>query len=98
MARAQRIRVSARADEIDPIRLRPHRYHRLVVGPRSWRPLRIVGTRGVRVGTLRLDGTQRVSFGRVTVAPVAGDAGIEVWRSRHVTLHDLVVTTHVVKA
>ena len=74
--------------------LLPHRYRRLVVGPRSWRPLRIVGMRGVRVGTVRLDGTQRVSFGRVTVAPVAGDAGIEVWRSRHVALHDLVVTAH----
>ena len=76
------------------IRLLPHRYRRLVVGPRSWRPLRIVGRRGVRVGTVRLDGTQRVSFGRVTVAPVVGDAGIEVWRSRHVSLHDLVVTAH----
>ena len=43
---------------------------------------------------VRLDGTQRVSLGRVTVAPVDGDTGIEVWRSRHVALHDLVVTAH----
>ena len=57
------------------IRLLPHRYRRLVVGPRSWRPLRIVGTRGARVGARPCStGTQRVSFGRVTVAPVAGDA------------------------
>jgi hypothetical protein len=74
--------------------LLPHRYARLVVGPRSWRPLRIVGTRGARVGLVRLEGTQRVSLGRVAVAPVGGDARIEVWRSRHVTLHDLAVTAH----
>lgn len=74
--------------------LRPGRYRRLVVGPRSWRPLRIVGTRGVRVGRVRLEGTQRVSLGRVRVGPLGADAGIEVWRSRHVTLHDLVVSAH----
>ena len=72
--------------------LRPGLYRRLIVGPRSWRPLRIVGTRGARVGRLYLDGTRRVSLGRVRVGPIGGDARIEVWRSRHVLLHDLVVS------
>src|SRR5262245_45427129 len=67
-------------------------YRRLVVGPRSWRPLRIVGTRGARVGGVRFERTQRVSLGRVTVTPVAGDAEVELWRSRHIDLHDLRVT------
>jgi hypothetical protein len=74
--------------------LLPGSYRRLVVGPRSWRPLRIVGTRGARVGGVRFDGTQRVSLGRVTVTPVAGDAQLEIWRSRHIDLHDLRVTAH----
>ncbi len=38
------------------------------------------------------DGAQRVSFGRVTVGPIGGDALVEVRASRHVVLHDLVVT------
>ena len=74
--------------------LLPGSYRRLVVGPRSWRPLRIVGTRGARVGGIRFDGTQRVSLGRVLVSPVAGDAEVGVWGSRHIDLHDLRVTAH----
>jgi hypothetical protein len=72
--------------------LRPYRYRQLVVGPRSRRPLRIVGMRGVRVGRLLFTGAQKVSFGRVTVGPVRGDALIEVYQSRDIVLHDLVVT------
>jgi hypothetical protein len=74
--------------------LLPGSYRRLVIGPRSSRPLRIVGRRGARVGGVRFEGTQRVSLGRVVVAPVAGDAEVGVWGSRHVVLHDLRVTAH----
>ena len=72
--------------------LRPHLYRRLELGPRSWRPLRIVGTRGVRVGRVQFTGARRVSFGRVTLGPIGGDALLEVRSSRHIVLHDLVVT------
>ena len=74
--------------------LLPASYRRLVVGPRSWRPLRIVGTRGARVGGVRFDGTQRVSLGGVAITPVSGDAEVGIWRSRHIELHDLRVTAH----
>jgi Right handed beta helix region len=72
--------------------LRPHLYRHLVVGPRSWRRLRIVGMRGARVQSVLFIGTQRVSLGRVTVGPIGADALIEVRASRHVDLHDLVVS------
>jgi hypothetical protein len=72
--------------------LLPRLYRRLVVGSRSARPLRIVGTRGARVESVLLYGTQRVSFGRVTIGPIRADALVEVRRSRHVVLHDLVVS------
>ena len=39
-------------------------YRSLVIPPRSWRPLRIVGMRGVRVQNVLFYETQRVSFGR----------------------------------
>src|SRR5215212_7677724 len=48
--------------------LRPRLYRRLVIGPRSRRPLRIVGLRGARVGSLLFDRTRRVSLGGITVA------------------------------
>jgi hypothetical protein len=72
--------------------LRPHLYRRLVVGSRSARPLRILGTRGARVQSVLFDGAQRVSLGRVTVGPINGHALVEVHASRHIVLHDLVVT------
>lgn len=71
--------------------LRPYLYRQLVVGPRSRRPLRIVGTRGARVERMLFDGAQRVSFGRVTLGPIRGDALLEVHASRSIVLHDLVV-------
>ena len=71
--------------------LRPRLYRRLTVSARSRRPLRIVGTRGARVEDVYFYGTQRVSFGHVTIGPIAGDALVELWRSRDVVLHDLVV-------
>ena len=72
--------------------LRPSLYRQLAVGPRGRRPLRIVGTRGARVERLLLEGAQNVSFGRVTLGPIRGDALLEVRDSRNVVLHDLVVT------
>ena len=72
--------------------LRPYLYRRLVIGPRSRWPLRIVGTRGARVEQVLFDGAQNVSFGRVTVGPIRGDALVEVAAARDIVLHDLVVT------
>jgi hypothetical protein len=76
------------------IHLRPGRYRRLVVGPRSWRPLRIVGRRGVRIERVLFDGAKRVSLGGVAIAPIRGDALVEVRGSHHVDLHDLRITAH----
>ena len=72
--------------------LHPGLYRSLVIPPRSWRPLRIVGMRGVRVQNVLFYDTQRVSFGRVRVGPIRGDALVEVRGSRHIVLHDLVVS------
>jgi hypothetical protein len=72
--------------------LRPRLYRRLVVGPRGRAPLRIVGTRGARVQHVVFDGAKHVYFGRVRVGPIDGDALVEVWRSRDIVLHDLVVS------
>jgi parallel beta helix pectate lyase-like protein len=67
-------------------------YRSLVIPPRSWRPLRITGMRGVRVQNVLFYETQRVSFGRVRIGPINGDALVDVRSSRHIELHDLVVT------
>src|SRR5215211_6939407 len=72
--------------------LHPNFYRRLVIPPRSWRPLRILGSRGVRVRDVLFDGTQRVSLGKVRVGPIGGNALVEVRNSRHILLHDLVVS------
>jgi hypothetical protein len=72
--------------------LQPRLYHRLTISARSRRPLRIVGTRGARVEQVYMYGTQRLSFGRITLGPIGGDALLELHRSRDVELHDLVVT------
>ena len=74
--------------------LQPRLYHRLTISARSRRPLRIVGTRGARVEEVYLYGTQRVSFGRITLGPIRGNALLELHKSRDVDLHDLVVTAH----
>ena len=76
------------------ILLRPGRYRRLVVGPRSARPLGILGRRGVRIERVLFDGAQRVSLGRVTIAPISGDALVTVRGSHHVELDRLRVTAH----
>jgi hypothetical protein len=72
--------------------LRPRLYRRLVIGARGRAPLRIVGTRGARVQHVVFDNAQHVYFGRVRVGPIAGDALVEIWRSRDIVLHDLVVS------
>jgi parallel beta helix pectate lyase-like protein len=84
--------VAALRDSGGTIALQSGSYRELVVGERASRPLHIVGKGGVRVGHVLFDHTQRVSLGRLTIAPLGGDASIEVKDSEHVDLHDLVVT------
>jgi len=84
--------VEALRDSGGTIRLRRHHYGELVVGPRSARPLRIVGERGTRVESLLLERTQDVSVARVTIAPRREDAWLRVSGSRRVDLRKLLVT------
>jgi hypothetical protein len=74
------------------VRLRPGFYRQLVVRRRSSRPLRIVGTRGVRIERVVFDRTRNVSLGRVAITPRREHAIVELWDSKHVDLHNLVVT------
>jgi Right handed beta helix region len=67
-------------------------YGRLEIGPRSAPRLKVVGSRGVRVGRLLLDRTQHVSIGNLAIAPVGGDAALELQGAVGVDLHDLRVT------
>jgi hypothetical protein len=84
--------VAARSFSGGTIFLLPGSYGQLVVGPRSSLPLRIVGSRRVRVERLLLDGTQHVSIGPLTIAPRTQDASVEIDASAEVDLHDLLVT------
>jgi hypothetical protein len=84
--------VTALRDSGGTIVLQPGTYRELVVGERSARPLSIVGTKTVRVEHVLLEHTQHVSFGRLRLTPLAGDASIEVNGSEHVDLHHLVVS------
>jgi len=72
--------------------LRPRLYRELVIRWRGSKPLRIVGSRGTRVERVVFDRASRVSFGNVTVGPIGGEAMVDVRASRHIVLHDLVVT------
>jgi hypothetical protein len=73
--------------------LRPGTYRgTLVVPPRAGGRLQIEGRPGTVVERIVLGGVDNVSVGRMRISPVAGDAGVEVVGSRHVELHDLVVT------
>ena len=72
--------------------LRPRLYRELVIGWRTGKRLRVVGMRGARVGRVVFDRSRHVSLGRVTIGPVRGDALLDVRDSRHIALHDLVVT------
>ena len=71
--------------------LLPSLYRRLTISARSRRPLRILGTRGARVEDVYFYGTRNVSLGRVRIGPVSGDALVELWKSRDIVLHDLVL-------
>src|SRR5262245_31250509 len=71
--------------------LRPRLYRRLTISARSRRPLRILGTPGARVEDVYFYGTRNVSLGRVRIGPIAGDAVVELWKSRDIVLHDLVL-------
>ena len=72
--------------------LRPRLYRELVIRWRNGRPLRIVGTPGTRIQRVLFDGAARVTLGNVTVAPIGGEAIVDVRGSRHIVLHDLVVS------
>ena len=72
--------------------LLPGVYRKLVIGPRGRRALRIEGRRGVRVQSVIFDRTRWVSFGKVRVGPVDRNALVQIRGSRHVVLHDLVVS------
>ena len=74
------------------IRLLPNHYRTLVVSPRSGRPLRIVGRRGVRIERLVLDRTQHVSLARVRISPRSEHAIVEVNHSKHIDLDRLSVS------
>ena len=74
------------------ILLRRGAYGRLIVSVRPSRPLRILGTGGVRLERVLFDRASRVSLGRVAIRPDVRDASLEVWRSWRIDLHDLVVT------
>lgn len=73
--------------------LRPGLYRELVIRWRTGRPLRIVGTRGTRVGRVVFEGASRVTLANVTVAPVGGGDGmVDVRGSRRIVLDRIVVT------
>ncbi len=72
--------------------LRPRLYRELVIRWWTGRPLRIVGTRGTRVGRVVFDGASRVTLANVKVAPVGGEAIVDVRGSRNIVLDGLVVT------
>ena len=85
---ARKLRVSG-----GTIVLRPQLYRRLVIpSRRSTRPLKIVGMVGTRVEDVVFDRTQYVSFGRLRIGPIRGDALVEVNTSHHILLHDLLVS------
>jgi hypothetical protein len=85
--------VSALRDDGGTIELRRNVYAgELVVRARPRHRLRIVGERGVRIESLLLERSQRISVAQVTIAPVTQDAWIKVYRSRDIEIHDVLVT------
>jgi hypothetical protein len=67
--------------------LMPHLYRtELVVGPRSARPLTIVGMRGARVQTLLLNETRAVTLEHLFVSPLGADSHLIVDRSTHILI------------
>jgi hypothetical protein len=84
--------VSRLANSGGTIRLLPNAYRRLIVPSRSSRPLRIVGTHGVRIERVVFDRTKNVALERVRISPRTQHAIVELVDSKHVDLRDLVVT------
>ena len=84
--------VSKLANSGGTIRLLPNFYRALRIGPRSNRPLRIIGRPGVRIERLLFDRTKHVSLARVRISPRRQHAVVEVNESKHIDLDDLVVT------
>jgi Right handed beta helix region len=74
------------------IRLQPNFYGQLIVPPRSTRPLRIVGSPGVRVERVIFDRTKNVFLSGVTITPRTQHAIVELLDSKHIELQGLVVT------
>ena len=74
------------------IRLRAHAYGDLYVPPRSGPTLRLVGERGTTVRGLLLDGASDVLVSDVTVAPVGGNARLELRSAARVELDHVLVT------
>src|SRR5436190_1456789 len=72
--------------------LRRGSYPSLTLGPRSARPLHVLGSRGTRVGRFLLARTRNVSIGRLAIGPVGADASLELQGASNVDLHDLLVT------
>jgi hypothetical protein len=72
--------------------LRRGTFTSLTIGPRSSRPLRVLGRRGTRVGRMLLSRTQHVELGGFALSPVRGDATITLLGARSIDLHDLRVT------
>jgi hypothetical protein len=81
--------------------LRPHggtivllagRYDSLTVSGVLGGRLRIVGRPAARVQNLLLDGTRYVTVGPLKVAPLRGDALLQVRASRNIVLRDLTVS------
>src|SRR5262245_55748298 len=84
--------VAALSSSGGTITLLPGAYADLLVPARGTRRLRIVGRPGARVEHFLLRNTQHVEIGPLKVAPIRRDAWIDVLRSDHVDLHDLLVT------
>jgi hypothetical protein len=84
--------VSKLASSGGTIRLLPNSYHALRIGPRSERPLRIIGRPGVRIERVLFDRTKHVSLARVRISPRRQHAVAEVNESKHIHLNELVVT------
>ena len=72
--------------------LLPGHYRNLTLPPRGRAPLRIVGTRRVRVRYVLFDGARNVSLGGVRIGSSDGNSRVDVRKSRDILLHNLLVS------
>jgi hypothetical protein len=86
--------VGALRDSGGTIVLQPNHYRRLVVParPHASALLEIVGSEGVRIERVLLDGSRRVSIGRIAIVPRSQNASLEVRASSEIELYELLVT------